>query len=73
MTYSYLSGQAYRAVAARLARKRRGVIAKGPRSGPAWEAKPLGHGHLWPCSLCHPPANGLDVEYRDALDGRDAT
>lgn len=68
LTCNYLSGKAYRAAAAQPTTARRGVIAKGPASGWAWKATPLGHGHGWTCLLCHPPARGLDVEYRDARD-----
>lgn len=70
---TYLSGRPYKTAAAQPATQRRGVIAKGPASGWVWEATPLGHGHAWQCSLCHPPASAeLDVEYRDALDGGSA-
>lgn len=59
--YTYLSGQEYRqAVAAH-----RPVIAKGVASGWAYETTPLDQGHPWQCALCHPPADGLDVEWRD--------
>ncbi len=58
--YQYLSGRSYRdAVAAG-----RDVVAKGPASGWTYETLPLGYGCPWTCFLCHPPAAGLDVEYR---------
>lgn len=58
--YTYLSGRAYRDALA----DGRDVVAKGPASGWAYTTMPLGHGHPWQCFLCHPPARGLDVEYR---------
>ncbi len=58
---TYLSGTAYREAVA----SRRAVIAKGAASGWAYETTPLDHGHPWQCALCHPPAAGLDVEWRD--------
>jgi hypothetical protein len=65
-TYTYLSAKAYREAAARVPQNGCGVLAKGPASGWAWEATPLEYGHGWQCGLCHPPAAGLDVEWREA-------
>ena len=62
--YTYLSRKAYREAAARSHTNGRGVIAKGPASGWVWQATPADCGHPWQCALCHPPAQGLDVEYR---------
>ena len=62
--YTYLSGAAYR----QAARSGCLIIAKGPASGWAYETTPLDHGHPWQCVLCHPPASGLDVEYREGGD-----
>jgi hypothetical protein len=63
-----VSGKAYREAVAREANTpsgQRGVISKGRASGWVFETIALGHGHAWQCSLCHPPAPGLDVETRD--------
>jgi hypothetical protein len=66
VTYTYVSNRAYReAVAQGLA-----IVQKGPRSGWAYEIRPTGRRHRWTCVLCHPPADGLEVEYREVtLEG----
>ena len=50
----------------------RDVIPKGKRSGWVVERTPSELGHPWTCGLCHPPAEGLEVEWRDVeLDGQE--
>ena len=61
VTCAYLANGDYRDAVA----SGRDVIAKGPASGWVYETAPLDHGHAWQCSLCHPPADGLDVESRE--------
>jgi len=59
--YTYVSGKAYTEAVG----KGLDVIPKGKRSGWTYGTTPLGLGHQWMCATCHPPAAGLDVEYRD--------
>ena len=47
----------------------RHIVPKGKRSGWSIETAKTGHGHPWTCGLCHPPAEGLHVEWRDADEG----
>ena len=47
----------------------RHIVSKGKRSGWSIETAKTGRGNLWMCALCHPPAEGLDVEWRVADDG----
>ncbi|MGZ4254820.1 MAG: hypothetical protein ACXVS6_22725 [Solirubrobacteraceae bacterium] len=60
MSYTYVSRKEFNDAVA----QGRDVIPKGKRSGWVYETTPLGCGHLWQCALCHPPAHGLDVEWR---------
>jgi hypothetical protein len=62
VTYTYVSNKAH----ADAVDQGVDVIPKGKRSGWTYETTPLGRGHAWQCSLCHPPAEGLDVEWRGA-------
>lgn len=45
------------------------MIPKGPKSGWTYETTPLDHGHPWQCALCHPPADGLNIEIQEAWPG----
>jgi hypothetical protein len=65
-SYAYLTGKAYREAAERAAENSGSVVAKGPRSGWVCEQAEAEQGHPWTCGRCHPPADGLDVEWRDA-------
>jgi hypothetical protein len=58
---TYLSGKEY---AGARAAGNGNVIPKGPRSGWVYGETQLDRGHPWQCELCHPPAPGLDVEWR---------
>ena len=64
VTYVYLSGRAHREAVAEAPTNGRGVVEKGPASGWVYEKILSGCHHAWQCNLCHPPVDGLDVEFR---------
>jgi hypothetical protein len=62
VSFAYVGDVSYRAAI----ETGRDVLKKGKRSGWVWETTRLGRGHTWQCAVCHPPADCLDVEWRQA-------
>ena len=60
-TYTRVSNNSYREATG----QGRDVLETGKRSGWVYETTPTGRGHQWVCATCHPPAAGLEVEYRE--------
>ena len=57
---TYISNAAHREAV----EQGRHIVSKGKRSGWSIESAKTGRGYPWTCGLCHPPAEGLDVECR---------